>query len=179
MVLLLLAAVLSANDSSRIAQRTETPTVISSPVTGIGGRIVADSLVVVKARHTLTLYEYGRAVRTYLVALGSNPVGDKIRQGDGRTPEGLYHIDFRNPNSRYYKSLHISYPDAAHVRAAEEHGVSPGGDIMIHGLPPRFAYVGAAHRDYDWTEGCIALTDHEIDELWQEVPDGTPIDIRP
>ena len=118
-------------------------------------------------------------MRTYLVALGTNPVGDKIRQGDGRTPEGLFHIDARNPESRYYKALHISYPDAAHIRAAKARGVLAGGDIMIHGLPPKFAYVGAAHRDYDRTEGCIALTDQEIDELWQEVPDGTPIDIKP
>lgn len=179
MFVALLAALLSANDTSRFAQRAETPTVASSPVTGVHSRVLADSIVVQKSRHTLTLYSWGHPVRTFLVALGTNPVGDKIRQGDGRTPEGLFHIDARNPESRYYKSLHISYPDAAHIRAARSRGVPAGGDIMIHGLPPRYAFVGAAHRDYDWTEGCIALTDQEIDELWQEVPDGTPIDIKP
>ncbi len=179
MFVALFAAVLSATDTSRIAQRAETPTVVSSPVTGLHSHVRADSIVVEKARHTLTLYSWGHPVRTYLVALGTNPVGDKIRQGDGRTPEGLFHIDARNPESKYHKALHISYPDAAHIRAAAARGVSAGGDIMIHGLPPRYASVGAAHRDYDWTEGCIALTDQEIDELWHEVPDGTPIDIRP
>src|SRR5579871_4623386 len=113
-----------------------------------------DSIVVEKKKHQLTLFAEGVPIRTYLVALG-NPVGDKQRQGDKRTPEGTYRIDRRNPQSQYYRSLHISYPDAAHAAQAKSKGVSPGGDIMIHGLAPQFASAGAAHRTHDWTEGCI------------------------
>jgi murein L,D-transpeptidase YafK len=138
-----------------------------------------DSLVVEKAAHSLTLYAHGIAVRHYQVALGSSPVGDKVRAGDGRTPEGVYHIDYRNPESKYYRSFHISYPDAAHVARAASEGVAPGGDIMIHGLPPRFASYGRDHLQWDWTNGCIALTDQEMDELWAAVPNGVPIEIKP
>lgn len=138
----------------------------------------ADSIVVEKKRHTLTLFAAGVPIRSYMVALG-NPVGDKQRQGDRRTPEGLYHIDSRNPASHYHLSLHISYPDAAHAARARSNGVSPGGDIMIHGLAPQFASAGALHRTHDWTEGCIALTNDEIDEIWTAVRDGTPIQIKP
>lgn len=135
--------------------------------------------MVAKHAHTLTLFHDGRAFRTYRVALGMNPVGDKVRQGDDRTPEGLYHIDARNPASHYYKSLHISYPDAKHVARARALGVSPGGDVMIHGLPPRFASYGASQAQWDWTEGCIALSDRQMDEIWRAVPVGTPILITP
>lgn len=179
LVALLAVALTSSTDTSRIVRRFETPTVVTSPVTGVRSHLAADSIVVEKRKHTLTLFSWGHPVRTYHVALGTNPIGDKVRQGDGRTPEGVFHIDGHNPDSKYYKSLHISYPDAAHLRAAEARGFSAGGDIMIHGLPDRFASVGAAHRDYDWTEGCIALTDKEIDEIFRSVPDGTPIEIKP
>ena len=118
-------------------------------------------------------------MRTYLVALGQQPVGDKVRRGDMRTPEGLFRIEARNPRSRYHLALRISYPDAAHTARARALGVSPGGDIMIHGLPERQAWVGAAHRDFDWTEGCIAVTNAEIEEIWQVVRVGTPIHIKP
>lgn len=140
---------------------------------------VADSIVVEKSQHRLTLYRAGVPMRTYLVALGQKPVGDKQRKGDMRTPEGLFHIEARNPESRYYRSLRISYPDAAHRARARARGVSPGGEIMIHGLPASQAWVGPAHRDFDWTEGCIAVTNDEIDEIWRAVPVGTPIHIKP
>jgi murein L,D-transpeptidase YafK len=138
-----------------------------------------DSILVEKSAHRLSLFQRGRAVRTYMVALGQQPVGDKVRRGDMRTPEGRFLIEARNPKSRYHRALRISYPDAAHRARARALGVSPGGDIMIHGLPPRQAWVGAAHRDFDWTEGCIAVTNAEIEELWSAVPVGTPIYIKP
>jgi len=138
----------------------------------------ADSLVVEKAAHRLTLYYRGAPVRTYSVALG-NPVGDKQRKGDRRTPVGLYHIDSRNPQSRFHLALHISYPDERHAARARAAGVAPGGDLMIHGLPNGQGDVGADHRQDDWTNGCVAVTDEEIEEIWSAVPIGTPIEIKP
>jgi murein L,D-transpeptidase YafK len=139
----------------------------------------ADSIVVDKSERRLSLFSHGAVVRTYLVALGQQPVGDKVKQGDMRTPEGLFHIEARNPESRYHLALKISYPDAAHRARARALGVSPGGAIMIHGLPARYAAVGPAHRDFDWTEGCIAVTNEEIEEIWSAVPVGTPVHIKP
>jgi murein L,D-transpeptidase YafK len=139
----------------------------------------ADSMVLDKSDRLLTLYNDGEQVRVYRVALGRNPVGDKVRRGDGRTPEGSYYISGRNPQSKYHKSLRISYPDAAHRARAKRRGVSPGGDIMIHGLPRAFASVGALHRQQDWTEGCVAVTNDEIEEIWRAIPNGAHIVIRP
>ncbi|HUQ80860.1 MAG TPA: L,D-transpeptidase family protein [Gemmatimonadaceae bacterium] len=151
----------------------------TSPVSAYDARLPTDSIVVEKSAHRLSLYQRGAAVRTYLVALGQQPVGDKTRIGDLRTPEGMFTIEARNPASRYHRSLRISYPDSAHRARARRLGVSPGGDIMIHGLPARQAYVGAAHRDFDWTEGCIAVTNAEIEEIWGAVGVGTRIHIKP
>lgn len=141
--------------------------------------LTADSIVVEKEAHRLLLFRGGHVVRTYLIALGPHPEGDKVRAGDGRTPEGVYTIDARNPDSAYHLSLHVSYPDARDRAHARELGVSPGGDIMIHGLPNGMESVGAAHREEDWTAGCIAVTDPEIEEIWRLVQVGTVIDIRP
>lgn len=174
-----LALTIAPRDTTTLAVAIETPTISHTPVVGIKSYAIADSAVVEKGKHRLTLYLQGIPVRTYQIALGAQPVGDKVRAGDGRTPEGLFHIDAHNPNSKYYKSLHISYPDAAHLARAERLGVSPGGDIMIHGLPPAYANLGATHREWDWTEGCIAVTDQEIDEIWRALPDGAPILIEP
>jgi murein L,D-transpeptidase YafK len=139
----------------------------------------ADAVVVVKSERTLTLMARGKALRTYKVALGGVPVGPKQQQGDHKTPEGHYVLDRRNPKSKFYKSIHISYPSEKARRDAEMRGVSPGGDIMIHGLQNGFGYLGATHRAVDWTDGCIAVTDSEMDEIWKMVPDGTPIEIKP
>jgi murein L,D-transpeptidase YafK len=144
-----------------------------------GAPVAADSLVLNKGRRELVVYYRGDAVRTYYVALGRSPIGDKQRIGDNRTPEGLFFIEGRNPNSRYHLSLRISYPDATHRARAARLGVEPGGDIMIHGLPDEQAAFGPAHRDYDWTNGCIAVTNKEIEELWRVIRDGTPIEIKP
>ena len=143
------------------------------------GDFRADSIVVEKGERRLTLYYRGFAVRKYRVALGKNPVGDKISIGDFRTPEGLFYIIGRNPQSKFYKSLEISYPDSAHEQRAWKLGVSPGGNIMIHGLPPHQAKLGAAHALADWTEGCIAVTNAEIDEMWRAVEMGAVINIKP
>lgn len=139
----------------------------------------ADSIVILKKDHVLELLAGGRVIRTYKVALGSGGLARKDRQGDGRTPEGHYIIDSRNEHSAYHKALHVSYPNAEDRRRAAKLGVATGGDIMIHGLPNGRGWLGAAHRSMDWTLGCIAVTDGEIDEIWKLVPVGTPVEIRP
>ena len=139
----------------------------------------ADSLVLDKSERRLDLYERGILKKTYIVALGRNPVGHKTSRGDGRTPEGLYYINGRNPGSKYHLSLRVSYPSGADRARAARGGVSPGGDIMLHGLPTEFASVGALHRQQDWTEGCVALTNEEIEEIWRNVADGARILITP
>jgi murein L,D-transpeptidase YafK len=139
----------------------------------------ADRVVVLKQERTLELLSQGKVIKSYKVALGGNPVGPKTRQGDHKTPEGTYILDFRNAHSQFYKSIHISYPSAHDNAIAHKNGVSPGGDIFVHGLPNGFGLIGAAHRLKDWTDGCIAVTNEEIDEIWKVVPDGTQIEIRP
>ena len=139
---------------------------------------MADSIVLEKKARRLTLYHMGKPMRSYQVALG-NPVGDKVSAGDRKTPEGLFSIAARNPHSAYHLSLQISYPDAVHRARAEALGLAPGGNIMIHGLPNGQGNLGAWHRNFDWTNGCVALTDEEIEEIWRVVPIGTPVEIKP
>lgn len=139
----------------------------------------ADSILVLKKDHVLELLQRGNVIRTYKVALGRGGLAPKEKEGDGRTPEGHYIIDSRNADSHYHKALHISYPDADDRKRAAKSGVSPGGAIMIHGLPNGMGWIGSAHRLYDWTLGCIAVADSEIDEIWDLVPVGTPVEIRP
>lgn len=138
-----------------------------------------DRILVEKSKRRLVLFSDNKILRVYHIALGKNPVGPKIREGDGKTPEGVYYIDYRNSNSRYHLSLHISYPNAGDRLKAEQLGVQPGGDIMIHGLKNGLKMSGSFHRFVDWTDGCVAVTNHEIEELWELVPDGTPIEIKP
>jgi murein L,D-transpeptidase YafK len=139
----------------------------------------ADHVVVLKKQRRLELLSQGKLFKTYKVALGSDPIGPKTRQGDHKTPEGSYILDSRNPHSKFYKSLHISYPSARDRAQASQSGFSPGGDVYVHGLPNGYRYIGAAHLLRDWTDGCIAVTDEEMDEIWKAVPDGTQIEIRP
>jgi murein L,D-transpeptidase YafK len=141
--------------------------------------IKADQVIVVKSQRTMTLLAHDKVLRTYKVALGGTPVGLKERQGDHKTPEGHYVLDRRNAHSRFYKSIHVSYPSAKDKQRAGQHGADPGGDIMIHGLPNGFGWLAATHLALDWTDGCIAVTDAEMHEIWALVPDGTPIEIRP
>jgi murein L,D-transpeptidase YafK len=138
-----------------------------------------DAVEVVKSERTLTLLAKGKSVRQYKVALGGEPVGAKQQQGDHKTPEGQYVLDRRNAKSKFYKSIHVSYPNEDDRKRAERRGVDAGGDIMIHGLPNGFGWLGAMHREKDWTDGCVAVTDKEMDEIWDLVRDGTLIEIRP
>ena len=138
-----------------------------------------DQIVVEKRDRRLSLWYAGFSVREFRVALGHSPVGHKRGRGDGRTPEGRYSIDGRNPKSRFRRSLHISYPSRADEIEASRAGVSTGGAIMIHGLPASAGWIGKHHAGFDWTQGCIAVTNEEIDEIWELVSDGTPIEIRP
>jgi hypothetical protein len=140
---------------------------------------VADSIVVYKRERTLILYNRGVPVRSYFVALGSKPVGDKERAGDQKTPEGLFRITAHNPASKFHLGLRLSYPLESHRTRAAALGVDPGGDIMIHGLPKEFSEAGKDHRQNDWTNGCVALSNQEIEEIWHAVPDGTPVQIKP
>jgi murein L,D-transpeptidase YafK len=139
----------------------------------------ADLVLIEKKDRRLSLLSRGRVLRSYRVSLGPNPVGHKQQEGDGRTPEGRYVIDYRKPDSRYHRALHVSYPNAADRAAARRRNVSPGGMIMIHGLPNGYASLGSAHLARDWTLGCIALTNEEIEEVWRVTPNGTTVEIRP
>ena len=140
---------------------------------------MADRIVVTKSSRTMVLMRGDRILKTYKVALGEQPVGAKQKRGDHKTPEGDYVIDSKNPHSQFHLSLHISYPNAVDRARARKLGVSPGGDVMIHGLPPAYAYLGPRHRESDWTWGCVAVTDPEIEEIWKLVPVGTQVQIRP
>jgi murein L,D-transpeptidase YafK len=137
------------------------------------GVLRADRVVVNKKKREMLLLRGESVLRTYRISLGRDPVGHKVQEGDGRTPEGHYVIDRRNPKSRYHLALHISYPNERDAAHASELGVEPGGDIMIHGLKDR------VHREDDWTQGCIAVTDRDMEEIWGLVADGTPIVINP
>lgn len=134
----------------------------------------ATQLIVDKRRRTLTLLAGQERLRTYRIHLGFAPVGHKVRSGDGRTPEGVYYIDRRNPLSDFYLSLGISYPNPTDLARSRALGVEPGGDIFIHGGPTR----RADRNKRDWTAGCIAVSDTEIEQIWSMVPTGTPIVIR-
>ena len=143
----------------------------------------ADRVVVLKGERALRLYDGERLLKRYRIGLGFDPQGHKRREGDGRTPEGLYTIDYRNPRSGYHLSLHVSYPDRTDRAWAEARRVDPGGDIMLHGLPNPLAPLDWLLAPFqhlrDWSAGCITLGNAEIEEIWRSVPDGTSIEIRP
>jgi murein L,D-transpeptidase YafK len=138
----------------------------------------ADLIVVSKPERRMQLLRQGQPIRAYEISLGGDPVGHKQREGDERTPEGRYTIDWRNGNSSAYLSLRISYPSAADAARAASAGQNPGGNIMIHGLVNGWGFLGSLHRLWDWTDGCIAVTNDEMREIWSLVPDGTPIEIK-
>jgi len=141
--------------------------------------IKVDKVVLIKSKRVLILLRQGEIFKTYRVALGKEPNGHKTKAGDKKTPEGTYKLDSRKPDSKFHLAIHISYPNESDIVNAHKRGVSPGGDIMIHGLPHDLGGVGKLHRLSDWTNGCIAVTNSEIEEIWRLVPDGTPIEIRP
>lgn len=171
------ASYLSNLVRSRAARGPALPPHVRSGAASVA--FTADSIVVEKSRRTMTLYNQGQPVRIYFIALGQNPLGDKVGIGDNRTPEGLYYIEAHNPASKYYLSLRVSYPNDQDMAESRSRGTDPGGDIMIHGLPKGFEKVGADHRKRDWTNGCIAVTNAEIEEIWQAIPDGAAIHIKP
>ncbi len=146
---------------------------------GPSNQSIATRIVIEKQPHKMTVYRGTRILRQFRVALGHGGLAPKMQQGDGRVPEGQYVIEGRNPSSAFHLSLKISYPTADQITAAAARGVDPGGDIMIHGLPNGRGTLGRSHLATDWTDGCIAVTDPEIEWLWQTVPDGTPIVILP
>jgi murein L,D-transpeptidase YafK len=152
---------------------------LAVPSLTAAGKPLADRVLIIKSTRTMTLLSGNTVLRTYKVALGTMPIGPKRIEGDHKTPEGIYTIDAKNPQSRFHLSLHISYPSAADREQARKLGDRPGGAIMIHGLGKQFAYLGALHRQVDWTDGCVAVTNAEIEEIWKLVPVGARVEIRP
>ncbi|MGI2261243.1 L,D-transpeptidase family protein [Shewanella sp. GXUN23E] len=149
------------------------PLLVSLPLQAV------DLVVVEKAQRTMTLYQDGQEVKRFHIAMGDSPSGHKLQEGDQRTPQGRYILDYKKQDSAYYRSIHISYPNAADRLRAEALGVSPGGQIMIHGENPNSALSPEEQQAYNWTNGCIAVTNKEMDQLWQLIRPGTPIEIWP
>ncbi|GAA4053509.1 L,D-transpeptidase family protein [Flavobacterium chungnamense] len=138
-----------------------------------------DAMIVYKSKHQLLAFSKGKLIKTYTISLGRNPVGAKEYEGDQKTPEGMYSIHDKNPNSGWHKNLGISYPNQNDMAKAKRLGKPAGGDIKIHGLKNRKGYIGKFHRWQDWTLGCIAVTNTEIDELYAAVSVGCTIEIKP
>lgn len=151
-----------------------TPTVMQA-----GEFPIADKVVIEKALRKLHLMRNGKAFRTFKIALGLRPVGDKKKEGDFRTPEGSYYLDSRNQNSEFFLSIRVSYPDAADVREANQSGNDPGGAIMIHGQPNEPTRSETYYRTQDWTNGCIAVSNSDMIDIWLMTGENTPIEIRP
>ena len=140
---------------------------------------VADKVVVEKENRKLHLLRDGEAFRTFDIALGIAPTGDKEQEGDFKTPEGKYLLDLRNPDSDYFLSIRVSYPNAEDRREAATKGVDPGGQIMIHGQPNTPTYSAAFYQKSDWTNGCIAVSNSDMIDIWLMTPDNVPIEILP
>lgn len=149
------------------------------PEQKLPANIKINQLIVFKSKHQLLAYSDGKLVKTYTIALGRNPIGDKEYEGDKKTPEGLYSINDKNSNSGYHKNLGISYPNKKDIERAKRAGKPTGGDIKIHGLRNNTGFIGKFHRWFDWTLGCMAVTNDEMDELYHAVDIGTPIIINP
>ena len=141
--------------------------------------VKVDQIIIVKSKRTLTLMHQDQAVKTYRVALGTVPVGAKQKRGDHKTPEGDYIINGKNPHSQFHLALRISYPNAVDRQRALKMGVPTGGDVMIHGVMPEYAWLGTRQSETDWTDGCIAVSNSEIEEIFKLVPVGTKVKIKP
>jgi murein L,D-transpeptidase YafK len=155
------------------------PQISSAAINKANKVVQADKVVVIKSKRAMFLLSNGEILRTYRVALGQNPKGHKIQYGDKRTPEGRYYLDAKNSNSEFHLAIRISYPNESDIKNARRLGVPPGCCIMIHGLPQDKAMLGILHRYRDWTRGCIAVTNSEMEEIWQLIEVGTPIKIKP
>ena len=138
-----------------------------------------DKIVVEKQQRILSLFRGGKHIKSYPISLGREPIGHKTQEGDGKTPEGTYFIDWVHPNSSYYKAIRVSYPNATDKQNAAAMGVDPGGDIMIHGMPNGFSWLYPSFSKTDWTEGCIAVSNRAMDEIESSVKIGTKIIIKP
>lgn len=161
-----------------------TPALAQLDIQKIRAQTPINLVKVFKAKRTLEILHHDQVIKTYSMRLGFDPIGHKVKEGDGKTPEGRYVIDWRNPQSQFYKSLHISYPNAKDKATAQALGVSAGGDVMIHGsannkqlkaLPELMDYMPRN----DWTWGCVAVRNVDMDELWKLVDNGTAIEIVP
>jgi murein L,D-transpeptidase YafK len=139
---------------------------------------IIDKIIVEKSKRKMFVYSNGELLKTYKISLGKKPTGTKEFEGDNKTPEGLYFINDKNPNSKFHKNLGISYPNEKDIENSKKTGQKPGGQIKIHGLNNKYNWIGKAHLLMDWTAGCIAVTNNEIDELYNAVPIGTQIEIR-
>jgi murein L,D-transpeptidase YafK len=139
----------------------------------------ADRIVIEKSKRTLTLFRQDQEIKSYKIALGRDPVGPKVQQGDNKTPEGVYFIDYKVRNSAYHRAFHLSYPNPDDVERARTLGVPPGGSIMIHGMKDDKLWMGDVQYLFNWTNGCVALTNREMDELWDLVSVWIPVEIRP
>ena len=152
---------------------------LTSSIANADSLQVADNVVVIKSQRKMYLMRNGKVWKQYPIMLGLNPVGHKQQKGDNRTPEGRYVLNGRNPASRFHRAIHISYPNEADRAKAREKGVDPGGQIAIHGLPVKTDDAAWDYIERDWTNGCIAVTNQDIDQIWELVKDGTPIEIKP
>ena len=137
------------------------------------------SVRVLKSDHKLQLLAGDKVMHKFHVIFGANPKGHKTQEGDERTPEGKYKLDYKKPNSAFHKAIHISYPNATDVAVAKSHGVRPGGNVMIHGQKNGLAWLSLASQRFNWTNGCVALSDDDMDIVWSLVKEGTPIEIKP
>ena len=149
------------------------------PIVASGALVQADKVIVIKSKRIMMLMRDRDILKVYRIALGKQPNGRKIKSGDQKTPEGTYILDSRKSDSKFYRAIHISYPNKSDILTAKKLGCSPGGSIMIHGLPKKLEDIGKAHRLWDWTDGCIAVTNSEMKEIWEVVPNGIPIEIKP
>jgi murein L,D-transpeptidase YafK len=168
-----LAAALPAADSLPSA------TAPSAAMPALKDLPVADRVVVRKSERKLLLFSGDSILRTYKIALGLNPVGHKERAGDFRTPEGTYQLTRRNSRSEYFLSIQVSYPSERDVKRARRNRWDPGGAIMIHGLPNQLRHAPSYYESRDWTDGCIAVTNADMLEIWLLTPENVPIEIRP
>jgi murein L,D-transpeptidase YafK len=149
------------------------------PEDRIHDNVIIDKIVVYKSKRQLLTYSKGELIKTYKISLGRQPIGAKEYEGDKKTPEGIYFINDKNPNSGYHKNLGVSYPNKDNIAKAQQLGKAVGGDIKIHGIRNKLGFIGKFQRFFDWTLGCIALTNKEIDELYNMVEIGTTIEIKP
>ena len=152
---------------------------LAAPPTEPSPLVKADFVIIEKSARTIKLKRGDEVLKTYKVALSSQPVGAKEREGDHKVPEGQYTVDAKNAHSQFHLALHISYPNAADRERARKLGVKPGGDIETHGLGKNYGWVADMHRQMDWTDGCVAVSNTEIEEIWPRVAVGTPVEIRP